>query len=221
MRNVRRSHRILHMVNARPVTASDGGIRVSRVTWCRWSVLPPIHDSMKLTRNAVVASLFVCAISVLVGAQEALTEQQVNDAIALSKSGTVPTVQVGTFLGMSKGDFDVFIDGPVARIASAAAAATKQYRPFDASKITRDMMAPVYTVRVRHAKDSHTFASEKHIVLQPKGSKGMDDVIQPTREIGGMATFDHFPEGEFQVIVVTNAAPQSYTVSNKDRAKIQ
>jgi hypothetical protein len=46
-------------------------------------------------------------------------------------------------------------------------------------------------------------------------------VIQPTREIGGMAKFDHFPEGEFQVIVVTNAAPQSYTVSNKDRAKIQ
>ncbi len=46
-----------------------------------------------------------------------LSEQQIRKAIELRKAGNVPIVQVGTWLGVSKGNFDVFIEGPIGRIA--------------------------------------------------------------------------------------------------------
>jgi len=59
-----------------------------------------------------------------------LTEAQIDNAIALGKAGRAPIAMAGRFLGLSKGDVDVFIDGPISRIASAAQQATKQLRPF-------------------------------------------------------------------------------------------
>jgi len=174
-------------------------------------------------KERVVRAMPLCVLSAVVlvqliaAAQEPLTEQQVNDAIALGKAGTVPIVRVSKFLG----DFDIFIEGPVARIAAAAADATKRYRPFDVSKVTRDLAAPNYTIYVRHSQGSRSSVLASDIVLQPKGAKGMDGVIQPVRERLGVATFDHFPDGDFQVVVVTGAGPQTYTVAEKDCAKIQ
>ena len=73
-----------------------------------------------------------------------LTDQQVQDAIELGRANTVPIVQVATILGVSTGDFDVYIEDPVARIAAAASAAFKQYRPFTANNVTNEMKAPLY-----------------------------------------------------------------------------
>lgn len=146
-----------------------------------------------------------------------LTEAQVSEAIALGQKGSVPIVQVGRF---SANDLDVFILGPMARIARAAAAATKQFRPFGRADVTPAMLEPVYTIEAVPTSFSRSGAN--HIVLQPKGAQGMDGVIQPLREMRGVASvFDHFPEGGFQVVAVTGTGPQRYTVSPKDRAKIR
>lgn len=167
--------------------------------------------------RAWVLTAAVVLVPIIAAAQEPLTEQQVTDAIALGKGGTIPIVRVSKFLG----DFDVFIEGPVARIAAAAADATKRYRAFEVSNVTRDMAAQDFTIYVRNAQGSRGSVLASHIVLQPKGAKGMDGVIQPVRERLGVATFDHLPDGEFQVVVVTGAGPQTYAVSEKDRAKIR
>lgn len=60
----------------------------------------------------------------------------------------------------------------------------------------------------------------QRIVLQPKGAKGLDDVVQPIRESGYEAYFDRLPDGEFDVVVVTTNSTQKYGVSLRDRAKL-
>ena len=161
-------------------------------------------------------ALFVAACSLAtVFAQDKLTNEQMNDAIALGKNGKIPIVRVTSFLG----DFEIYISGPIARIASAAAAATQDYRPFDVSNVTDEMKANAYYVRVKRSDIGMREA--KRVVLQPKGAKGMEGVIQPIRESEWSATFDRLPDGEFQVVVVTDDRPQKYTVSVKEHAKIQ
>ena len=68
-----------------------------------------------------------------------LSDEQIQQAIEMGRTGKLPVVQVGTILGVSKGDFDVFIEGPIARIAEAASNAFRQYRPFDATNVTPEM----------------------------------------------------------------------------------
>jgi len=156
-----------------------------------------------------------------------LTDQQINEAIELGRKGSVPIVQVGTVLGglVSKGDFRVFIEGPVARIAAAASQAFKEYRPFNLKTVTNDMKAPVYRVSVeRMPRNGAQAGAVVHIVLQPRRAKGMDGVVQPIKETppgAAEAHFDHFPDGEFDVVVVTETGPQKYSVDSKLRAKIR
>jgi hypothetical protein len=66
-------------------------------------------------------------------AQAPLSEESVKEAIALGKScGNVPLVKISK----PGGDFDVYIEGPFARIAVRAAAARQMHQPFEVSNIT-------------------------------------------------------------------------------------
>src|SRR5712691_3177420 len=160
------------------------------------------------------------AVPFVATAQESLSEEQIVEAIALGKAGNVPLVKVSKF----SGDFDVYIAGPVARIAAAANEATRRYRAFDWTNVTPDMSARVYSVTVHRAMNSESTMAE-HIVLQPKGAKGMDGAIQPLPRdrLRGLFEFrfDRLPESDFQVVVVKGDRPQVYQVSPKDRAKIR
>src|SRR5579862_8935786 len=99
---------------------------------------------MVIRTLAVILVTFPCVASSLAGAErDPMTDAQVADAVALGKSGTVPVVHVG-----KSRDFDVFIEGPVTRIAKAAARALKQLRPFDAKDVTARLRAPDYVVTV-------------------------------------------------------------------------
>ncbi len=64
----------------------------------------------------------------------------------------------------------------------------------------------------------------QHIVLQPKGAKGMDGVVQPVKEDRRMvreAFFDRLPDGEFDVVLATSGGTQKYNVSQKNRERIR
>jgi hypothetical protein len=169
---------------------------------------------MRFLLTAACACCFVLGLS----AQERLSVTQIEEAIALGKNGKIPVHRVSRFLG----DFDLFIDGPVARIAAAAVAATREYKPFDAAQVTSEMAEVLYRVRVEPKDDIRSrFLGVKNIVVQPRGAKGMDGVIQPLKLSYDYAIFDRFPDGEFQIVVVGRDGPQTYPVSLKDRAQIR
>lgn len=99
-----------------------------------------------------------------------VSDTQIAEAIALGKKGIVPIVRVTAFLC----DFDIFIQGPVARIAAAAQKATRQFRPFEPANVTAEMAAVVYTIEARQKEcGGRVYASR--IVLQPRGAEGLDD----------------------------------------------
>jgi hypothetical protein len=174
---------------------------------------------VRVRRNEVLL-LGLLAFGTGVAAQDGLTDVQVVDAIALGRAGKVPTVHVSTFLG----DYDVFIQGPVARIAQAAARAFREYRPFELADVPPEMKAPTYRIIIERKRYASS-PPATHIVLQPRRAKGMDGVIQPLKErvlLGdGTAEFDRLPDGEFDVVVVTADGPEKYAVSLRARDQIQ
>ena len=168
-------------------------------------------------------AFFLLALSAAVVAQQPIADEQVAAAIALGKAGTVPVVQVA-----ASRDFEVWITGPVGRIAGAAAKAAKELRAFEPADVTPEMKASNYVVTVL-ATRSGRYLAPMHVVLQPIGAKGGDGVIQPVSEeenlestlIGHDVTFARFPPGDFDVVVVTTDGSQRFAVSREQRAKIR
>ena len=154
-----------------------------------------------------------------------LSNDQVSEAIALGKKGDVPIALVGRILGISKGDYDVFVEGPMGRIAAAADRATKQLRPFTPTDVTAEMMEPLYRVALQRTEHASRFPTPKHIVLMPRKTKDLDLAIQPVRESGRTsaweAFFERLPDGEFDVVVATSDGTQRYSVDAKARQKIR
>ena len=145
------------------------------------------------TRNALLSTAAPITKSILIAllvtfCAEAfpqlpgLTDGQIDEAIALGKHGNVVVPLVGRILGISKGDFDVFIEGPMARIALAAEQATKQLRPFARANVTAEMKEPLYRVIAERAEHANGPVFVQHVVLMPKGSKNLEEAIQPVRE---------------------------------------
>jgi hypothetical protein len=145
--------------------------------------------------------------------------------IALGKRGDVPIALVGRIIGVSKGDFDVFVEGPMGRIAAAAEGAFKQLSPFTRADVTESMKESLHRVVIRETEYASHHPTPKHIVLMPRKSKDLEQAIQPTREPGRGAVceafFDRLPEGEFDVVVATSDGAQRYNVEARARQKIR
>jgi hypothetical protein len=168
--------------------------------------------------------MIVVALTAVLVAQQPLTDAQVAAAIALGKSGMAPAVHVGT-----SRDFDVFLRGPIGRIAAVAENAANELRPFDVADVTPAMKAPTFLVTVLSTYNGQYLAPAR-IVLQPKGAKGADGVIQPItmdqtfdrRKLGRDATFARLPEGDFDIVVGTfDGLSQRFTVPARLRAQIR
>jgi hypothetical protein len=116
----------------------------------------------------------------------------------------------------------VIIDGPMARIAAAAGAASRAYRPFTAGNVTEAMKAQTFTIFLRPARPGASCLA-RHVVLQPVGARGLEGVLQPIREdLSEGATFDQLPDGDFQVVVAgSSGEAPTVRVSTKDRAKLE
>jgi hypothetical protein len=180
------------------------------------------YPAMK--RLPLIGAVLIALVAPGVAQVAPLTDEQIDEAIALGKKGDVPIALVGRMLGISKGDFDVFIEGPMGRIAAAAEAATKQLRPFTRANVTAEMKDPVYRVLLQRSEHASGFAFAQHVVLMPKGSKNLEDAIQPVRESLRLLTgvyFDRLPDGEFDVVVATSKETQRYNVTSKARQKIR
>jgi hypothetical protein len=184
-------------------------------------------------------SLILPSVSVMSvrSAQEALSPSAVQEAIALGRScGDVPILRV-TKPG---GDFDVFIEGPFARIAVHAAAARQMHQPFSPANITPDIGAPDYRVWLQYAPSGRRTLTANRVLLQSRSGAASGRVIQSIRDRraqltagalpahgimtevrwrGWEWTFDRLPNGEFDVVVETTAGAQRYGVTSQDRAR--
>jgi len=153
-------------------------------------------------------------------AQETLSNAEIDAAIELGRRAEVPAVRAG-----GRGDFEVVIIGPVARIAQTAAEAFREYRPFSRDHVSADMRTLVYTVFIRRSESPRQISRVRRIVLQRRGAQGMEDVIEPRpSELVGViteASFDRLPDGAFDVVVVTGAGEQRYGVSDEQRQRIR
>jgi hypothetical protein len=174
------------------------------------------------TGRCLGALVAVFALEAVAMAQGGLSDDQVAQAIGLGQKGTDLSVRVGTFSTRSATTTcAVIIDGPMARIAAAAASAARVYRPFTAGNVTPDIRARTFVVTV-HADRGAVSCGVRHIVLQLVGAPGLESAIQPIHEGIEGSTFDQLPAGDFQVVVATMSgeAPK-VRVSAKDRARLE
>jgi hypothetical protein len=165
----------------------------------------------------------MAAVVTIVATQQSfLTDEQTTKAIVFGQQGNDLSVHVGT-VTMKEGTCIVLIAGPAARIAAAAAAASRRYRPFTLDNVTPTMKELTYAVSLEDPSGSRPCIRSAHVVLQPQGARGMDGVIQPLREeVGEGAFFDRFPDGPFQVVVALRSGDSlTVPVSSKDRIKIE
>ena len=172
--------------------------------------------------------MLTLACGVLASAQlPALTDQQIEEAIALGKNKSAPVARAEPGR-----DFDVYIEGPIGRIAAAAEKASKERRPFDKSNVTDLMKEPVYRVYLVETKSASSRQTiPGHIVLITREFKYIEAALQPIRQTGRVletgrvyvseAYFDRLPEGELDVAVGTNDGLQRFRVDATERQKIR
>lgn len=185
-----------------------------------------------------LALTIVCSWTFAVTAQGLLTDTQVKEAIALGRAcGDVPIAKIGA----KGGDFNVFIEGPFARVALHAAAARQMHQPFDVSKVRGDVASRDYRIWAQYVLDGRRTVSVERVVLQGIDDNGRSAVIQPARDrpfqltVGHLPAhgimdelrwrfwewiFDRLPVGEFHVILETSAGVQRYRVTSRDRAAL-
>jgi hypothetical protein len=183
-----------------------------------------------------LAMVFSCTCAI--GAQERLTVAQVKEAIALGRAcGDVPIAKIGA----KRGDFNVFIEGPFARIALHAAAARQMHQPFDVSNVRGDVASPDYRIWAQYVLEGRRTVSVDRAVLQAIDNEGINAVVQPVRDRSFQLTvghlpahgimdevrwrnwewiFDRLPGSEFDVILETSAGVQRYRVTSRERAAL-
>src|SRR5689334_23285516 len=112
----------------------------------------------------ISALSIVAALVTFVGiadAQGTLSSADVERAIELGRQGRDLSVRVGAIV-VGNTTCSVTFEGPAARIASAAAVATRAYRPFTSQNVTTAMRAETFVVELR---TDRSFCGG-HIVLQ-------------------------------------------------------
>src|SRR5262245_27853118 len=189
--------------------------------------------------HRLIAVAIACSFAVSAGAQDRLTDRQISEAIALGGScSDIPLMKVEA----AEADFVVFIEGPFARVAEHAAVARQMSVPFDASKVTPDMVAPEYRIWVQYNHNGRRAVSVNQAVLRPVGTTKSSALIHPIREsvrpqltLGAIAAhgmitevswrwhkwiFDRLQPNDFQVVLDTSAGQERHTVTNTVRTRL-
>jgi hypothetical protein len=163
------------------------------------------------------------ALGGVVEAQQPLTQAQVDQAVGWGKGGKMLPVSVRN----ATSDFDLFIEGPVNRIAAVVynftpswsvktGMVTDAHLSFEDAK---RLAAQGYVIRANYAERGRRVVTLSAIALQPRGTS---HTIQPVRDDGfSTFIFDRLPDGDFTIIVTTSVGPQRYMVSNAVRATIR
>ena len=125
----------------------------------------------------------------------------------------MPQVRVVTLIDGSRGEYDVFIFGPVGNIASAAYAAVARGRDFDISGVTPTMAVQVLVhVQPKTAPQGGTPVTG--VVVQDATATGRNDLITPPAREFGSGSFrdaylDRLPAGAFRIRVTTTEGEQN------------
>jgi hypothetical protein len=163
------------------------------------------------------------SLGVVVGAQQPLTQTQVDQAVGWGQSGKMLPVSVRN----ATPDFDLWIEGPVNRIAALVHNFTPSWSVktgmvTDAHLSSEDakrLAAQGYVIRADYGERGRRAVTLSAIALQPRGTS---QTIRPVRDnCFSTFTFDRLPDGDFTIIVTTSVGPQRYMVSNAVRATIR
>jgi hypothetical protein len=166
------------------------------------------------------------------GAEPPLTSQ-LNEAIALGRTCSAPIMR----LQRPGGDFDVYIESPLARIALFAATAQQMHLPFDAATAAKHLTTTTRIWADYSASGRRTIAVTGILVatshprsISPPiavgtsrlflGRAASHGIIEGLRFRAGQSTFDTLPAGDFTVILQTTAGVQKYPVAEADRATL-
>jgi hypothetical protein len=182
-----------------------------------------------------------------------LSDEQLAEAIRLGQQKKAPahectaTAPVSQFMNSDNGSFDIFVMGPIGRVAFAAQQAKAKYLSFTLENVTDQMrtldMAVVATPQPPEIVGGtwHRTAAATHVVLKHK--KHQDIVMQPSsleltrhewgNAVGGKfdgqgatavfnaAAFHALPPGDVDVVVVTDGGERRCKIGSKDRLKLR
>jgi len=174
---------------------------------------------------------FVVMLVVAAGSRAAgqpLAPQELAQAIALGQRCQAPIVR----LSSSRGDFELYLESPFARVALVSAAARVMHQPLDAPGV-KQAMRPGYriwfvptpgapfapavtnvTVRFRSGEITPVGEHDERFFLGTVPSHG---IIEALRARFPEFEFDRLPPDNFVVLVGTSSGTQTFTVSQRDR----
>jgi hypothetical protein len=158
---------------------------------------------------------------------------QLNEAIAIGRTCSAPIMR----LQRPGGDFDVYIESPLARIALFAATAQQMHLPFDAATAARHLTTTTRIWADYSASGRRTIAvtgilvatSHPRTISQPiavgtsrlfLGRAASHGIIEGLRFRAGESTFDTLPSGNFTIILQTTGGVRRYPVTEGDRARL-
>ncbi len=196
-----------------------------------------------LTLNVLLAAAQAPAPLDSAGIREAIAlGRQTKKAFGFSSSAWASSGFMATTF---KSNYVIYAQGPLGRVATAAAKNARNYQPFTADSVRPDMAAPVLTVMaypdvLDPAENKEISVSPERIVLQAVTPSGDTVTVQPVRmdtvasdyanlfgakitRSGLIATFDlrEAPPPPFDIIVVNPAKEARLHVKPKDVPKLR
>jgi len=192
-------------------------------------------------RTVTLMTLMV--VSPLLAQRGGLTDEQVDAAIAAAKQPGWTSLFVEA-KGRFGAYYSVLLQGSVGRTMDLARDTFESYKPLTAATVPATVKAPAVTLAVVRHRDSNGVIAIKNVVLMPPGA-GRDAAIQPLppgrlfqdrrprtwrpglgSEPSDLAGFYRFaehdlPSGDLEIVVVTNAREEHYTVKAQDRDRLR
>lgn len=191
---------------------------------------------------------FVCAIAL--GYQSAssatLSDDEIGQAISVAKQPRFESLYVEA-RGPFAADFSLVLQGPIGRVMDVAREAHESYKPLAAADVPSATKARSVTALIVMHSDGRR-VQVKNVVVMPLGASSRDAAIQPlprdrgTYELSGQLprswkpgygwqpaglpmsyrfSESELPEGDLQLIVVTELGDRRYMVRAADRPRMR
>ncbi len=175
-----------------------------------------------------------------------LSDDEIAEAIAAAKQPRFESLYVEA-RGPFAADFSVVLQGPIGRVMDVAREAHESYKPFAAADVHSAMRARSVTALIVMHSDGRR-VQVKNVVVMPLGASSRDAAIQPLPRVRGADELSgqvprswkpgygwqpaglpmsyrfsesELPEGDLQLVVVTEMGDKRYTVRAIDRPRMR
>jgi len=176
-------------------------------------------------------TLLLAILTAFAATAEPLTQTEKDQAFALGRRCQAPIARVAS------GQFDVYVESPLARTALVIATATINHRPLDAPGVIGAMTAD-YRIWAVYRDEADRTVSVSRIGVRPIGGAergplrtlewerlflgigSSHGIIEPLRLRPGEAIYDSLPSGDFQIVLHTTAGVLRPTVTAAARSAL-